>query len=623
MQNLIVGHWSQSGSREFETWTSDIWTSRSHVLIPGTSGSNIKQPSERVEPGLTLKDQNSITDWVARIISGVDSYEDLCVTMHAMSMSGVDHNYPTLLIEALRNQLDTTSLVDSGEVKDTIKQIDALFISFHNAASEENPDWSHAYYPVRDIKKNMETSLLTSDANRKKIIDLEIFDSPSSKALGFTFLWVVGQFLQFIESNPNHAIAKNIRESFEKFLWKGEVEKEVDWKIQRVMDGWDYERLEAFLTTFPLSWKLREGQFSMKELWESWNLEYTLNQFSSQINFAKLSYISWVISDIYLTLAMYYLSENKDDILNRDGDRVLLNWDTIAGIYETKDFMTMEIDNLLVWLKNRFEFAASDSEVEMNWVFEVIERWDNSVKYSFYNSQENFDTIWTNEVWGHFWVIPMFMENGLVYKSGLLKDDEYIAETKAPSMMFTWDDVLLERGDDNIVLRNANNKGEVFANMKIVSYKGQKDKPEAWWIELPTDYNEYVTSWVPHGAWWFEELWQDILPDTPFGLDIDIRTTIVEAIGVRLAKSYFVNPKQENMESLSQAFPKLKDFSGLKWIFWKVTTEYMTPDFQEKIQWKEFNLRVTNARGWSRMLIVWVQVVVWDEVLSEHKYTFA
>jgi hypothetical protein len=69
------------------------------------------------------------------------------------------------------------------ELKTHNHKVHALLISFHDAASEENPEGSHAYYPVRNIKHDMEQSLLTSSADRKKVVDLEIFDSPSSKVL--------------------------------------------------------------------------------------------------------------------------------------------------------------------------------------------------------------------------------------------------------------------------------------------------------------------------------------------------------------------------------------------------------------------------------------------------------
>jgi len=54
-------------------------------------------------------------------------------------------------------------------------KIDTLLISF-------NGD-SNTYYPVRDKKDAMEDFLSNNPADRKKIIDLEIFDSPSGKIM--------------------------------------------------------------------------------------------------------------------------------------------------------------------------------------------------------------------------------------------------------------------------------------------------------------------------------------------------------------------------------------------------------------------------------------------------------
>ena len=112
--------------------------------------------------------------------------------------------------------------------------------------------------------------------------------------------------------------------------------------------------------------------------------------------------------------------------------------------------------------------------------------------------------------------------------------------------------------------------------------------------------------------------------DDTFWLQIDPKATIIEAIWVQLARSFFLNPKEYNMVSLSESFPKLKDISNLRWIFWKVKTNKMHPNFNNLIDWKEFRVIVTSASGgWNRPLIVEVWVAVWLEIISEHSFTIA
>jgi hypothetical protein len=66
---------------------------------------------------------------------------------------------------------------------DTKKNIDAVLISFVKPYSEENPKGTHIFYGAREAKDKVEKSFLLCDADRKKIIDLLVFDSPSSKLL--------------------------------------------------------------------------------------------------------------------------------------------------------------------------------------------------------------------------------------------------------------------------------------------------------------------------------------------------------------------------------------------------------------------------------------------------------
>jgi hypothetical protein len=251
----------------------------------------------------------------------------------------------------------------------------------------------------------MEQSLLTSSADRKKVVDLEIFDSPSSKVLWLTFLWVVWQFIEFIEWNKDHSITKLVQQKLKNFLWK------------------DYDILLDFLSKYPLSGVLKEWQQSMKKLWEEWTLQSILNQLASDINFAKLSYISGVISDLYLELSMLYLKNNKDSILDTQWERILLSWERIKDTYNNEEhssYLDAESKDSLV---SRLEIRDLSRNKRTSWVFVIdsISEDGNTLELQFNPTKENFDIIWNNEKWGHFGVIPLFMVEWLIYDLWLLQ----------------------------------------------------------------------------------------------------------------------------------------------------------------------------------------------------------
>ena len=262
-----------------------IWTSRSKIMHPGWRD---------VNTWIDFSTEETTKKWAEILAYNFsDTFKNWAnFSFHAMNIWKMINDYPEVFIKEFLEKIWELDTNVQKSILEKNYELNALLISFHWEYSEENPNGSHTSYWAREKKKELEMSLLNSDASKTKIIDLEIFDSPSSKKLGFTYLWVVGQFIEFIENFIDNETNNNL----ETFLWE------------------DYFKLIELFSKYPLSWKLMEWQISMKDMSES-ELKALMNNTTSDINWAKLSYISGIISELYLEYSMKYLRENKKKFL--------------------------------------------------------------------------------------------------------------------------------------------------------------------------------------------------------------------------------------------------------------------------------------------------------------------
>lgn len=88
------------------------------------------------------------------------------------------------------------------------------------------------------------------------------------------------------------------------------------------------------------------------------------------------------------------------------------------------------------------------------------------------------------------------MINWLVYDLLLLNGEEQIKETKALSMIFTWNILNISRKGNKVIVSNNENWSEVFAELLISSEN--TDKKSNVVLILNRDFNHYQKSWVPH-----------------------------------------------------------------------------------------------------------------------------
>lgn len=493
MVNIIVWNSSVSWWKQFRKWIPqrpwDIWTSRKNI---------INTEWEVTEPWLNLADVNKIKEWVGRIIESwnliIKIYGEINIFFHAMNLMWVSKYYPSIFINYLVRRLaekklkfqyglDESEEIDYSKLESAMdeisKKINATLISFHEEYSDENPDGSHVSYLARWPKKNMEQSLQFSHANKKLIYDLEIFDSPSWEKIWYPFLWAVWQFINFLEANPQLKYKKLLQ----KFLWK------------------DYRKFLDFFDKYPLSWKLEEWQKSMNDM-ELWEYKSVLNTFVSSINSAKLAYLSWAISELYVSLSMDYLNNNIDTIFDWNNNRKLATWEEVFSevnitknqprdwikekywvafnqIEERLDYKNLDEE----WTKTNLLFVENDVRIKSGEKGLITE-----VDYEFNPTEKNFDIIGNSEVWWHFWRVPLFMLNWVIYNSSIIWRGEYISSTKPDCILSVWKKFTIRREWNNITVFNTYSPSEVFAEIKVNETKVwlESEVSKDWWIKIPS-----------------------------------------------------------------------------------------------------------------------------------------
>jgi hypothetical protein len=92
---------------------------------------------------LKLENLEQIESWVLKNFHYIlqEQESEINITMHAMAMSKILLNYPKLLINALKNQIDILDIHNSKTKEEILKnriKINVLLISFNQKASEDN-----------------------------------------------------------------------------------------------------------------------------------------------------------------------------------------------------------------------------------------------------------------------------------------------------------------------------------------------------------------------------------------------------------------------------------------------------------------------------------------------------
>jgi len=555
-------------------WTSQTWSMQKDILDENIDSISTGRASvdytslgqrANIPVWLWLKDKQQIQEGVRDLheTGEVFSWKALDLTLHAMSMRLMSETYPQELVSALE------------DIKAQVNSV--IYISYEDGHSPENPQGSHVFYPVRSIKQNMEASALKSLENAK-IVDLITFDSPSAKVLGFTFLGIVGDFINFLESHQdsNHFIVSIFRPILKKFLGK------------------DYDEIIELFQQYPIRWQLWEWQQSMKQMALDGELNAMISSSAKKINFAKFSRISWVITELYLTLAMNDLNENRKEILSSQWDRVLLDWNRISD----QPYSWWE---KLLSIQSKLEELTGTQSVEgfrKNTLYIEVTWGKNYKKYEFDISQLDFLSH-------HMGILPLFIEKEMLYNSWYIWNDEYIKTLKPKSKVYTYNTITIKREGDKILLVNTDNNREVFCECTVSQKSDMKtpqdieDEDEIFPIPKSENDKEIDESSFPHSVSWGTTFVQKI-PHIFEGVGFSRRSALTEHIGFRSANLLLNNPNEEYISELKRIFPRVSKFDPKKiqGVFaWeeiiyernnieKLLSELQTPEIE--IVWMQF-----------------------------------
>jgi len=563
--SVVVWSSSQTWSRELDsidtTVKNTIWTG-SRFIEKVTWNKRVKFPvwlklnkREIISESFSWREEEwTPIFWIKDLVwELLTHWGSLDITMHAMAVSQIDHKYTLWVIEEIQK---------IQEENEWVLNISSLFyISYEKQFNKDtHTKWSNVFYPVRGSKEKWEQAALEANPNAK-IIDLITFDSPSAKAVGLTFLWIVWDLIWFIENSDNDAF-DSLKEVLQNYLWD------------------DYDWIQGLFNILPIRWELKEWQLSMSELWSTWQLGQYLNEFSKKINFAKLSYISWIVSSMYLDIAMKYMTNNRVELSSSDTQRILLDWDKIS---------TLEwIREIIAWYSEKIEHCSDKQDKEgiiSSHKDIFLEEGDagcsNSVSYQF--NRDHIETV--SE---HFWIVPLVVLEDVVRKSPLFKGrSEKITQSNPITALYTWNNIVLRRirktsnWKEFIEVRNKDNLWESFGEFQITKKDTWRRVVSRELFEVPLAESENIGNWsYPHSIWWSQRHMSEIQSEIGWRKHNE-RSTIKEHLWFRLASMFFNTSDNSQLSLLQETFPKFSKFDAnthkLTWKFWKVDTLYENP----------------------------------------------
>ncbi len=548
--------WSEQFKLTSGIWENIIWTSSKRVESI-LSFDNKLVPITEADVSLDLSSRESISkgiEWlIERFWDKIVFADDIHLTFHAMTLWKIDHNYPQIVTEELKKYV-------SGNI--------------HIALISYERD-SHVAYGAREVKDTMEASLLWNDVTSKTVVDLLVFDSKSAKVLGPTFLWVVGDFINFLESDTTKRFTE-LKNKLQKFLWG------------------DYWKVQDFFKDFPIRWRLKQGQKSMKDLSEG-EFNQVKNRLSKDIDFAELTFISGLISQFYLERVAQFLEwPLKEGNIKTKNNRILLDWETLGGYISSE-----QIENFVLRLEDKVKEKEEDTMYVQN---------PQTGDYE-------FNPKYLNIIDGHFWIIPLMLQHNLVLQT--LEENEYIAEVEAKSQMYTGTPVKIRRHWNEIKIENAENSSEVFSVIQVSQYSKYHQVNNIWYV-LPSDNLECDIDRMPHRDWWKEKFLRSI-PNELVNLPLSKSSTAIEHLGFRIGSVILNNPDffEENFRTNKETLWKMKG------MFQKVEVIFESPDFEQVVpEFPEIRIVKFSAKEIRGNVIVMGEAQILDnngEVLAHYK----
>ena len=566
------------------TWhhlNAELWTP-AHTIVISTSrdATAMKTQKEIIfEVWLDLWDRKSIesiASWVAWQVDML-SCEKITLHLHAMSMSGIDMNYPENLVKEIRKYSNAL--------------LNIIYISYEQAADENHPQGSHVNYPARTTKDAVESSLQSlKDANA--IVDLIVFDSPSAKVLWPTFVGVVWDFVDF----------------FKKRFWEEKLHSFFPEAIFK--EG--FRNVSAFLQMYPLRWEVEAHQKSMKQMAATGEFQKVINTQTKLINFGHLSFMSWDISDLYLSLAMRYIKENEDAIV-WSGKRLLLTWDKITE--------NMDDTELLKAIQVTQDKILSRTRGEGIWKDHQVRKFETPTSIFLRSKEETFilNPRKINVLNEHMWIFPMMVQHELALQEAA-QDDEDIISIRCPSQMYAGDELRITRNGNTVTISNAKNPREIFTEVQVWKRSEMKIPKREKWVKINPQMLEneqtveQMTPETPHRSSWIRQFLNGI-PKKIEGTDLDVTSAVLENVWFKI----WALIKTQGNFLASHFWVKEEDLKKLVWMFGTIKATYLRTDFEEHIKNKDFDLeiwefKIREIRG-EKTLIVKVNLIHNDEII--------
>ena len=639
-----------------------IWTSRKKVSV----FENWAEIS--FEPWLDLSKEIKIKEWIMAIRSKLetlfshDEEFEVNLFLHAMAIEWIESNYPAIIVDEIRQMFKNANINISLISYEKDSHIPYWAREKKDEIEQSMMDWIRSAESLWIIDLKIEDTLSTDKqttidqtdwtvtSQSEWFIDLIVYDSYSSKKIWLTHLWVVWDFVSFLETIPDSDLAKSFGPEIKSYLWE------------------DYDTIKEFFIKYPIRWDLWLLQRSLDKEDKNWNFQGIMNKLLKIINSAKFARISWTISDLYTFIAFWKYEDSRWnlDSLGKWSNRILLSWENVHDYKfkceNTKNHFIKEIT------KKTQDYCKTAEEVSSKRNLTLVEigrnKNEKTVRYEVNWSFEIIDFLWE-----HFWVKPLWILWNEVLNSWLIDKNERLSTRIPKWAMYAWNNIEFKRikkwTKSLVIWYNPDNPSEIFVEFGVVSKDTEAknvDYDYETWIRNET----YIIPWenkfnireqdVPHSINYCKNFHNGIPKEWWFGWKKEIKSeeALIEYVWIQIAnfRSWgYTNDLVSNMYSLlkttvpTDTIKKVKDrdkkitpdavitelgdeygtyknttadiIRWIKWMYSKANTTYLHPDFERIIKEDNKPNIVIKNKSQIRWSDLWYMLIFDIDVVSD------
>lgn len=427
--------------------------------------------------------------------------------------------------------------------------------------------------------------------NIQEIINIQLLTPEEYKVPQFNFLKIVWEFISFLESNEvlESSAWKN---SDSHNTWERNLLKETSWIFKTLVERFlweeDYKEVINFFKENPINSEVGRD-----------TLEKEINSAASDIDFSKLSFISWIIERLNKNFEEYketLSKESNEKEVKMNFEEIFIDsiWELLMKLDEKRDITKTE--NILYTELDYWSKSDDDWNIESSYInYKFIRDYLDSLNW-------------------HAWIVQLLTQKWMINNSWLLNKNERIKDIRPKAILLPWNNITLERKWNTIQIKDTDN-WKIYSQSKTKKEVYTVKKPSWKGVEVWKEIWEYNEENIMHDEVWFYNFSKSIQRELCNNRMIPLDSWLLEHIWFRLLNWLIWN--DETVKELKTISNNKKldvvNFSNLKWIFASVEELHSDPDFNNLIKENPTPIiKVTSARPARWPIKVDIEVITND-----------